>query len=122
MSLRASNPMVVHYVRDMAGAVTFYRDVFAADVQFESSGWSTLDFGGLILALHGLGASSTEGPLPHAGLNLQVDDLDAMIERVVAAGGARHWLREPAPGVPVRLAGCADPDGNHFELREQVTR
>jgi predicted enzyme related to lactoylglutathione lyase len=35
-------------------------------------------------------------------------------------GGKMTELREPGPGVPVRVATFRDPEGNGFELRQQV--
>jgi predicted enzyme related to lactoylglutathione lyase len=116
-----SNPIVIHYVHDMERARSFYGTVFGAPVTFASPGWSTLDFGQFELALHILPpGDDEEGPLPHAGLNLEVDLIeDAQIE-IEAAGGQMLDLREAEPHIPVRVASFRDPDGNGFELRQSV--
>ena len=119
--MRARNPMVIHYVHDMERAKRFYTAVFDVQAAFESPGWTQLNFGTFDLALHILYPDSREpeAPLPHAGLNLEVDrieDLQLDIERL---GGRLVELREPSGGVPVRVATFQDCEGNGFELRQQ---
>lgn len=114
------NPIVIHYVQDMERAKSFYATVFGVPVTFASSGWSTLDFSQFELALHILPPGDDEGPIPHAGLNLEVDLIeDAQVE-IEAAGGVMVDLREAEPHIPVRVASFRDPDGNGFELRQSV--
>lgn len=90
---------------------------------FESPGWTTLDFGAIELALHILvpGSTEPEAPIPHAGLNLEVDSIEEIQERVERHGGALTELREPSGGVPVRVATLRDCEGNGFELRQEPT-
>ena len=115
------DPIVIHYVQDMVRARSFYRDVFGVSASFESPGWSTLDFGSFELALHILHPGAhEEGPLPHAGLNLEVDLIEVAQAEIEAAGGCMTELREAEPGIPVRVATFFDPDGNGFELRQSV--
>ncbi len=115
------NPIVIHYVRDMEQARAFYTGVFGVPVSFASAGWSTLDFGSFELALHILSPHEVEeGPIPHAGLNLEVDRIETAQAEIEAAGGRMTELREAEPGVPVRVATFYDPDGNGFELRQPV--
>ncbi|MYD27571.1 MAG: hypothetical protein F4X03_01440 [Dehalococcoidia bacterium] len=123
--MRVRNPMVIHYVRDMDRACAFYRDTLGLPEEptpgSGSSGWNTFRCDGLIVALHILPAEGAhEGPLPHAGLNLQVDDLDSAVAEVRAAGGTVRAVQEAGGGVPVRVAEVTDPDGNGFELRQHV--
>lgn len=114
-------PIVIHYVRDMDRARTFYATVFGVSVSFASPGWSTLDFGSFELALHILSPGhEEEGPMPHAGLNLEVDLIEAAQAEIEAAGGRMTELREAEPGIPVRVATFFDPDDNGFELRQSV--
>ena len=119
--MKARNPIVIHYVHDMARARDFYGAVFDVAPLFESPGWSTLDFGAIELALHILHPQSNEpeAPIPHAGLNFEVDDIEEMQARIEAQGGALIELREPSGGVPVRVASFRDCEGNGFELRQQ---
>ncbi|HVN02606.1 MAG TPA: VOC family protein [Caulobacteraceae bacterium] len=112
--------MVIQYVHDMGRAVAFYRDGVGLPVVAESPGWSMLSCGDALLGLHGIYSGVLERPVAYAGLNLQVDDLDPAIERAVAAGAKLVEVREPEPRVPVRLGVLIDPDGNGFELRQQM--
>ena len=116
----AKDPMFILYVHDMDRAVSFYRDVFNLEVLQHTGGWSMLRCGGATIALHILGQSMTEAVSKHAGLNLQVTDLDVAIEKVISAGGAHIVTREPTGFVPVRMCELKDTEGNGFELRQHV--
>jgi predicted enzyme related to lactoylglutathione lyase len=118
--MRGRNPIVIHYVHDMERAKRFYVGVFDVVPSFESGGWTTLDFGVIELALHILYPRSPdpEAPLPHAGLNLEVDDIEAVQRDIERFGGCMLELREPEGGVPVRVATFRDSEGNGFELRQ----
>ena len=118
--MNATEPMVIHYVKDMDRALPFYRDVIGLDVVFESPGWSTFQCGGCTVALHILSAGMSEGAVAHAGLNLHVDDLAAAVEEVVAGGGEVRNVREAGGGIPVRIGVISDTEGNVFELRQYV--
>jgi catechol 2,3-dioxygenase-like lactoylglutathione lyase family enzyme len=118
--MKTRHLMVVIYVRDMARAVAFYRDGLALQLQRESPGWSQLSCGDAFVGLHALDAAAAEAPVPFAGLNLEVEDLDAAIEHVRAHGATLVEVREAEPHVPVRLGVMLDPDGNGFELRQYV--
>ena len=54
--MKCKNPMVIHYVYDMDRAKEFYTRSFNVSALFESPGWTTLDFGPIVLALHSLPA------------------------------------------------------------------
>jgi len=114
-------PIFIHYVHDMERACRFYESVFDVAPSFASSGWTTLNFGSFELALHILSpGDSDEAPLPHAGLNLEVDlieEVQALIER---NGGEMIEFREADSRVPDRVATFRDPEGNGFELRQHV--
>lgn len=119
--MRAKNPIVIHYVHDMERAKRFYQSVFDVDVLFASPGWTTLNFGAIELALHILmpGAKDSERPLPHAGLNLEVDSIELLQTTIEKLGGGLLELREADANVPVRVAAFQDCEGNGFELRQQ---
>lgn len=118
--MKARNPLVIHYVHDMERAKRFYTVAFGVTPAFESPGWTTLDFGAIQMALHMLyPGHDAEGPLPHAGLNLEVDDIEAMQADIERLGGRMIELREAGVGVPVRVAVFRDSEGNGFELRQQ---
>ncbi len=119
--MKANNPIFIHYVHDMVRARNFYQAVFDVETSFESSGWTTLDFSSFQLALHILTPGQVEEqPLPHAGLNLQVNLIEDMQARIEAHGGKMTILREPEPHIPDRVATFVDPEGNGFELRQYV--
>lgn len=119
--MKARNPIVIHYVHDMDRARAFYEKTFDVKPSFESPGWTTLDFGAIELALHILSPDSGEpdGPIPHAGLNLEVDDIEEIQADIEKLGGQLIELREPEGGVPVRVACFEDCEGNGFELRQE---
>ncbi len=118
---KAKNPMVIHYVFDMARAKTFYSQVFDAPILVDSPGWSTLDVGGMELALHiSSEAEIGERLIPQAGLNIEVDSIEEVLPAIIRFGGRLVELREPSGNIPVRLASCKDSEGNGFELRQPV--
>ena len=119
--MRGRSPIVIHYVHDMSRAKRFYMEAFDVRTSFESPGWTTLDFGAIELALHILHPHSEieEQPLPHAGLNLLVDEIEAVQRDIERLGGQLTELREPGDGVPVRVASFVDCEGNGFELRQE---
>lgn len=119
--MQFSNPIFIHYVHDMDRATQFYRNVFGVEPSFASPGWTTLDFGTFELALHILDPGHDEdAPLPHAGLNLEVDMIEDAQVAIKARGGKLLVLREPEPHIPVRVASLVDSEGNGFELRQQA--
>ena len=118
--MNGRKPIFIHYVRDMGRARKFYESVFDVSPTFSSSGWSTLNFGSFELALHILSGEMDEAPLPHAGLNLEVDLIEEMQARIEQNGGKMIELREPDRNVPDRVATFRDPEGNGFELRQYV--
>lgn len=119
--MKGRNPMVIHYVHEMERAKAFYCSVFEVKPSFESPGWTQLDFGAIELALHILQPSSKdpEAPLPHAGLNMEVNNIEELQADIERLGGRLLELREPQGGVPVRVASFQDCEGNGFELRQQ---
>lgn len=117
--MKTREPMVIHYVRDMDRATAFYSGVFETEVLFKSPGWTELDFGDVKLALHILHDGMGEEPIPHAGINFMVDNIEEMQARIEARGGELWKLREPDDFVPVRVASVRDCEGNGFELRQE---
>ena len=119
--MKVKNPMVIHYVSDMTRAKTFYSNVFGAPISVDSPGWSTLDIGGMELALHISSESEIrERLMPQAGLNIEVDSIEDVLPDIERFGGQLVELREPSGNIPVRLASCKDSEGDGFELRETV--
>ena len=122
MSAQASvrSLMMIQYVHDMDRAVDFYRDGVGLDLVSSSQGWSMFRCGDALLGLHGVYGSVPERPVPYAGLNLLVSDLDPAIARALAHGAVLVEIREPEPHIPVRLGVLIDPAGNGLELRQQM--
>ena len=112
--------MTVRYVYDMPRAVAFHRDGLGLTLVSESSGWSILSCGDALVGLHGIYPGVDERPVPHAGLNLQVDLLEVAIEKALTHGATLVALREPSRPFLPRLAVMLDPDGGGFELRQTV--
>ena len=104
----------------MNRAKDFYTKVFDVKPSVEYPGWTMLDFGAIQLALHILPVVAEEkGPLPHAGLNLEVDLIEEIQADIERLGGRLKELIEPRDSVPVRVAFFQDCEGNGFELRQQ---
>jgi predicted enzyme related to lactoylglutathione lyase len=119
--MQVKDPLFILYAYDMDRALGFYRDTFELKVVQHTPGWSMLQCGGATIALHILSKDSAESVVPHAGLNLNVEDLDTAIEVVVAAGGEHMVTREATDFVPVRICELRDTEGNGFELRQFVS-
>ena len=97
-------------VKDMAAAVDFFSIAFGLTVASRSDFWSELTFGDAVVALHG--GRETDA-LIKTGLSFTVDDLDAAVDAVKAAGGT--VLNGPFPGGPgILLAELLDLDNNLF--------
>ncbi|MFT5012281.1 MAG: putative enzyme related to lactoylglutathione lyase [Patiriisocius sp.] len=113
--------MFIHYVHNKERAKAFYVAVFDVTPIFESPGWTVLNFGANEVALHILNPSSREpeAPLPHAGLNLEVDKIEALQIDIEQWGGKLVELRKPEGDVPARVATFQDCEGNGFELHQQ---
>ena len=98
----------------MGRAVAFYRDTLRLKLRFESSHWSEFEIGGVIIALHS--RLEGEGPCGDNGrgwyLGLQTDDVHALRDQVVEAGGTEHGFHDVPGGVV--LTFC-DPDGNPMQ-------
>lgn len=118
--MQVKDPMYILYVTDMDRAVAFYQNTFDLPVVQHTPGWSMLRLEGSTLALHIISPGSRENVVSHAGLSLNIDDLDAGIAAVVAAGGEHIVTREPTSFVPVRMCELKDCEGNGFELRQFV--
>jgi predicted enzyme related to lactoylglutathione lyase len=89
--------------------------------RLHSPGWSLLSCGGALVGLHLIEPGVTEGLAPHAGLSLEVQDLELAIADIRKAGGGLREIREPEfPNVPVRLAVVEDSEGNVFEVGHMV--
>jgi lactoylglutathione lyase len=105
------------WAKDLSRAVSFYREVFGAEVVHESNVMAELVIAGAMIGIHGGG----QGQRTWTGLNFQVDDLLAACDALKVAGG--EILRPPVdtPEEPAHLAMCVDPDGNEIMITRQRT-
>ena len=106
--------MVIHYVHDMERARAFYKNVFSVEPLKEIDGWTELEFGPIVLALHSLPAGR-ESTLPHAGLSIGVDHVQEVHEEILRNGGRVVEIREAHGHVP-EVRCYEDSEGNGFEL------
>ena len=104
------------WVHDMDRAVAFWRGVVGLAERMTSPHWSELTYGDAVVALHGGG----DGAFRETGLGIQVANLDAACEEVVAGGGAIRTPPAARPGEPIKLADVTDPEGNGFMMSEWV--
>ena len=106
------------WVGDMGRASRFYKEVFGLGEAYSSPGWTELRFGDAVVALHTRGG---EVPQRHSGLGFEVDDIDATITTLIAAGGTVVAGPTERANEGIRLADCADPDGNRFSLSQEIS-
>jgi predicted enzyme related to lactoylglutathione lyase len=98
---------VVHPVDDVPAAVEFYSAVLGLPTRFvDGTRYAALDAGPATLAL----AADTEAVAGIASAAFKVDDVDAFVARVVAAGG--QVIQAAADGPHERRAVISDPWGN----------
>ena len=100
---------LLYYVHDMDRAKAFYMKTFQVKPLKETEGWTELDFGSLVLALHTLPAHGG-GTMPHAGLIVQVDNLDGVQADIERNGGRLVEKRDEG------YRCYEDSEGNGFEL------
>lgn len=105
----------LYLVKDMARALVLYRDALGLtpNQEFNSESFAEFDLPD--------GSTFGIGVLPDwqqcGGVMFAVDDVDAMLQRVTAAGATLQG--EIYDGPICRMAWCADPDGNSFALHHR---
>ncbi len=107
------------WVGDMGRASRFYKEAFGLDEAYTSPHWTELRFGDAVVALHTRGGG--EVPQRHSGLGFEVDDIDATLATLTAAGGTVVAGPTERANEGIRVADCADPDGNRFSLSQELT-
>ena len=110
--MRVLSVKFVLFVTKTERAVAFYRDVLGFTPVMENRYWSEVVLGGVTLGLHGGGPDGYR----KSGLSIQVDDLEAACEAVVANGGVLRTPPQSRPNEPLALAHVIDPEGNGFDL------
>ncbi len=114
--MKVRSTWLIHYVYDMDRAKNFYMKIFQVKPTKESEGWTELDLGSMVLALHSLPAGNA-GTMPHAGLSLNVDNLDEVQADVELHGGRLIEVRERHGHVPEQRC-FEDSEGNGFECSD----
>jgi lactoylglutathione lyase len=104
------------FVSDMGRSVAFYRDTVGLPLKMESPEWSEFATEGCTLALHksggGVAAPVQDGKIPaaHCHTGFVVEDIDALAERMRAAGAeVMQAIRLEDFGA--RMGVWRDPDG-----------
>lgn len=112
------------FVNDLDASLKFYRDLVGLPLREEARTSAEFDAGGTTLALH---LAHVDEPLHHhppmlAGscrLGFEVEDLDSVHARLVAAGV--RCLAQPEAEFDLRVALYEDPDGINLTLAERRT-
>ena len=103
--------MVIHPVRDMETAISFYTDGLGLEPRFrDGDRFCAFDVGGVTVAL----AAGAEAVADATAVSYKVADLDATIRHLVASGAL--LVREPEKGPHEVRAVLRDPSGNPFIL------
>ena len=109
--------------RDLGSALGFYRDLLGATVTYEfpapdgEPGYVGLELGSSQLGI-GRDPDLTDGPSARFSLWAYVEDCDAAVERLRAAGVT--VVEEPADQPwGERVARVLDPDGNHVLIGQR---
>jgi predicted enzyme related to lactoylglutathione lyase len=109
--------VVFYWVTDVDRSTAFYRDVVGLPPGPRYGDWQEFDIDGATrFAIHGGGAPVTR---PTAQVSFAVADLEEAISHMASRGC--HALGEITDTGANRFADFADPDGNIFQLLEQMT-
>lgn len=103
---------IVLWAADTRRAVRFWSETFGGAVIREHPAITEIGIAGGVIAIH----SGGEGKRTWTGLGIQVADVVAAAEEVVAAGGSLTHEPKPENGEPPHLAMCTDTEGNEFML------
>ena len=112
---------LILFTGDVSRLAAFYRDVLGLSEIEAEAGWCVLDAGGVKLALHGipvhLAGEVSVPPIKREDSywkpTFLVDDLDAALARLAAAGIA---MSTPRTYGPRTFSDGMDPDGNVFQI------
>lgn len=112
---------LILFTHDVDRLAAFYRDVLGLALVESEPGWCVLDAGGVHLALHGIPAhiagTVSDPPKKREDSSWKptflVDDLDATLARLAAAGIA---MSTPKTYGPRTYADGIDVDGNVIQI------
>jgi catechol 2,3-dioxygenase-like lactoylglutathione lyase family enzyme len=115
---------VRYIVNDVDGAIPFYTDMLGFKVEMHPApGFASLSRGDLRLLLNrpgagGAGQAMPAGQLPAPGgwnrIQIEVEDLEATVEKLKSAGG--RFRNEIVTGNGGKQILIEDPSGNPIEL------
>jgi lactoylglutathione lyase len=109
-------------VDDFPAAFRFYRDVLGLEPSSGAEDDDYASFGNVaIFVRSGQEAAATLRPSGDGALLcLSVDDLDAAVARVEAAGGTFLGQAAAQPDWGIRVVYIRDPAGNLIEIHEEL--
>ena|SRR5687767_14022754 len=123
-------PVSVRYiVNDVDAAIMFYTGMLGFKVDMQAPGFASLSRGDLRLLMNrpgagGAGQSMPDGQAPAPGgwnrVQIEVDDLEAMVERLRGEGA--RFRNELVTGQGGKQILIEDPAGNPIELFEPLPR
>ncbi len=107
---------VAYYVRDVPRARQFYGEVLGLPAgQWFNDNWIEFDLGNTTFALDGTGEELCITPGTSPGAAFEVDDIDAMPQRLVDAGAR---VTDVYDFPPCRQCFAQDREGNRFALHQ----
>lgn len=115
--MRVTKVYFMLWVADMERASTFYKQALSLDEAYRSPDWTELRFGDATIGLH---SRTSQMPHQHTGLGFEVDDLDVACQAVTAAGGEVVAGPTERADEGIRVADCADTEGNRFSLAQPL--
>lgn len=106
-------------VSDIGKTLTFYKDVFHADVMYQEKTWAQIKTPGsndiIVFEQSSKSAVGKPGGIIHFGFRLRdPKNITVMIERIRKAGGKIREQGEFVPGSPYVF--FFDPDGYEIEI------
>jgi len=101
----------VYPVTDLAGAKTWFTEVFGKAPYFDEPFYVGFEIGGFELGLVPDGTPGTSGATVYWG----VDDIDAEVARIVGLGATVHTAVQDVGG-GIRVVDLKDPFGNLLGL------
>ncbi|OKH15132.1 VOC family protein [[Limnothrix rosea] IAM M-220] len=105
-------------VKDVAGAVKFYKEGLGLPVKVETPGWAEIEADGATIAFHGANEAPETGSSPI--LSFTVDDVHQAIADLEALGGNLEGrVREPSFG---KVAAVRSPQGHLVSLLEPTPK